>query len=288
MSFGLFIVPVPFLHRFVQVIVLMALRLQLTGLRHILQTSLDGQWIDGGEFPVSLGAFTTIPKAPRGKVINHEQSFYLDVVHVDVAFGDCVSTGGIRYSLVFVDRATRYNWVFGLKDLSSLSILSAFRLFRADAGSYARCFRSDCDTKHFGTKIWEHLIDNASNIVAVAAGRQSSNGFVESHWKVMVHMARAYLTEKQMPRSFWFYAIVYSARMMNAIPGKFGGKLASPFLLVHGLGHDERNWFPLFSVCYFHHGTAISLDPIASRTRWTASLLVVPPRQMLCWYTIRG
>jgi len=134
-----------------------------------------------------------------------------------------------------------------------LSILRAFHLFRADAGSYARCFRSDCDTKLFGTTIRDHLIDNASNIVAAAAGRQSSNGLVESHWKVMVHMARAYFTEKQMPRLFWFYAIVHSARMMNAIPGKFGGKLASPFLLVHGSGHDECTWFPLFSVCYFHH-----------------------------------
>jgi len=66
-------------------------------------------------------------------------------------------------------------------------------------------------------------------------------------------MARTYLAEKQMPRSFWFYAIVHSARMIIAIPGKFGGKLASPFLLVHGSGHDKRTWFPLFSVCYFHH-----------------------------------
>ena len=69
----------------------------------------------------------------------------------------------------------------------------------------------------------------------------------------MVHMARAYLTEKQMPRVFWFYAIVHAARMMNAIPGKIHGRLASPFLLVHGVGHDERTWVPLFSLCYFHH-----------------------------------
>ena len=96
--------------------------------------------MDGGKFLVSLGAFTAIPKAPRGKAINREQSFYLDIVHVDIAFGDCVSTGGFRYSLVFVDRATRYNWVFGLKDISCSSILSAFCLFRAEAGSYARCF----------------------------------------------------------------------------------------------------------------------------------------------------
>jgi hypothetical protein len=143
--------------------------------------------------------------------------------------------GGFRYSLIFVDRATRYNWVFGLKDLSKESILSAFCLFRADAGSYARCFHCDCDPKLFGTTIWEHLIDNNSNIIAVAAGRQSSNSLVELHWKIMVHMSRAYLTEKQMPRSFWYFAIKHSARMMNMIPGKYCGQLASPFMLVHGV-----------------------------------------------------
>jgi hypothetical protein len=149
--------------------------------KHIIQTSLDGQWIDGGEFQVSLGAFTTIPKAPWGGAIDREQSFYLDIVHVDIAFGDCVLVGGFWYSLVFVDQATRYNWVFGLKDLSSASIHAAFCLFCMDAGSYARCFRCNCDAKLFGTKIWEHLIDNASNIDAAAAGRQLSNGLVESH-----------------------------------------------------------------------------------------------------------
>ncbi len=101
--------------------------------------------------------------------------------------------------------------------------------------------------------IWDHLVDKDSNIVAAAAGCQPSNGLVELHWKVMVHMACAYLMEKQMPQSFWFYTVVHSARMMNAIPGKFGGKLASPFLLAHGVGHDECTWFPLSSICYFHH-----------------------------------
>jgi hypothetical protein len=69
----------------------------------------------------------------------------------------------------------------------------------------------------------------------------------------MVHMARAYLTEMQMPRSYWFFAIMHAARMMNAIPGKVDDGLASPFLLVHGVDHDERTWIPHFSLCYFHH-----------------------------------
>jgi hypothetical protein len=257
--------------------------------KHVLQTSLDGQWIDGGEFPLALGSYATIPKSNRGGEIDHSKSCFLDVVHIDIAFGDCVSVGGFRYALILVDRATRYNWVYGLKDLSADSILSALRNFKADAGSYARCFRSDCDTKLFGTRIREHLIDNNSNIVATPAGRQSSNGLVESHWKTMVHMSRAYLTEKQMPRSFWFFSVVHSARMMNAIPGKLHGKLASPFLLVHGVGHDERTWFLLFSVCYFHldrdgdvarsHSQAHTMDGIAvGRSPTSNALLVYNPR----------
>jgi hypothetical protein len=175
-----------------------------------------------------------------------------------------------------------------MKDLSSDSILSALRNFKADTGSYARCFRSDCDAKLFGKRIRDHLIDNNSNIVAAAAGRQSANGLVESHWKTMVHMSHAYLTEKQMPRSFWFFSIVHSARMMNAIPGKLHRKLASPFLLVHRVGHNERTWFPLFLVCYFHHdkdgavacshNQAHTMDGIAvGRSPTSNALLVYNP-----------
>ncbi len=41
--------------------------------------------------------------------------------------------------------------------------------------------------------------------------------------------------------------------MMNVIPRKYNGKLASPFMLVHGERPDQRAWLPIFSLCYFHH-----------------------------------
>jgi hypothetical protein len=69
----------------------------------------------------------------------------------------------------------------------------------------------------------------------------------------MVLMACAYITEKQTPCTFWFYAITHAARMMNAILGKHSGKLASPILLVHGIGHDKRTWVPIFSLAFFHY-----------------------------------
>jgi hypothetical protein len=92
-----------------------------------------------------------------------------------------------------------------------------------------------------------------SSIIATHAGWQSANGLVEFHWKIMVHMSRTYLTEKQMPCTFWYFAIKHSARMMNMIPGKYKGKLASPFMLIPGVRPDPRTWLPLFSLCYFHH-----------------------------------
>ncbi len=103
--------------------------------KHILDVSWDGAWVNGGEFPMSLGSYATVPKAKRGTSLDRTSYKFLDAVHMDIAFGDCVSVGGYRYALILVDRATHYNWVFGLKTLSSDCILSALRLFRAAAGS---------------------------------------------------------------------------------------------------------------------------------------------------------
>ena len=111
----------------------------------------------------------------------------------------------------------------------------------------------DCNEKLFGSHIPLFLHLQRLSIISSPAGRQSANSLIESHWKIMAHMSRAYLTEKQMPRSFRYYAIKHSARMMNMIPDKYKNKLASSFMLVHGVRLDQRTWLPLFLICYFHH-----------------------------------
>ena len=61
---------------------------RLLNYKHLVQTSKDGQCMEAGEFPTSLGAYATIPMAKRGRVIDHDKIKYLDVVHMDIAFGD--------------------------------------------------------------------------------------------------------------------------------------------------------------------------------------------------------
>jgi hypothetical protein len=104
---------------------------------HLVAASKDGTFIDTGEFPVSVGTYTTLPKASRGQPINRTTAKFLDVVHLDIAFGDCLSIGGFKYALIFVDQATRYNWCFGLKSLQSNDLRAVFLAFQAEAGSIA-------------------------------------------------------------------------------------------------------------------------------------------------------
>jgi hypothetical protein len=87
---------------------------------------------------MSLGSYATILKAKQGTFLDRTSYRLLDAVHMDIAFGDSVTVGGYRFALILVDRATRYNWAFGLKTLSSDCILSALCLFRAAACSLAR------------------------------------------------------------------------------------------------------------------------------------------------------
>jgi hypothetical protein len=79
--------------------------------------------------------------------------------------------------------------------------------------------------------------------------------------------------------------------MMNALPGKIHGHLASPFLLVHGIGHNPRIWVPIFSLCYFHHekdgdiarchNQAHMMDGIIDGRSPTTTVLMISEQEVL-------
>ena len=77
------------------------------------------------------------------------------------------------------------------------------------------------------------------------------------------------------------------------IPSKYHKKLASPFMLVHGVRPDPRTWHPLFLLCYFHHEKdsdtsrskhqAHTLEGIVlGRSSTSNAILVYNPRNQ--WY----
>ena len=66
-------------------------------------------------------------------------------------------------------------------------------------------------------------------------------------------MARAYMTEKQVGREFWFFAVQHAAMMLNQVTGLLDIKISTPFELVHNTKPDSKTRFGLFSVGYFNH-----------------------------------
>ena len=85
--------------------------------------------------------------------------------------------------------------------------------------------------------------DIEARVIASPATRQSRYGLVERTWRTLVQMARAYITEKQVGREFWFFALVHAMLMLNQIPSRLRRKPTTPSELVHHCKPDARVWF---------------------------------------------
>ena len=82
-------------------------------------------------------------------------------------------------------------------------------------------------------------------------------------------MAREFITEKQVGREFWYFAVKHAAMMLNQVYGRLDLKLTTPFELVHKFKPDSKTWFELFSIGYFNHDT----DKSESRSKLQAHTL---------------
>ena len=142
-----------------------------------------------GLLPSTIVYFVTISNPSKGKPIKKRRQF-LDKVHIDIIFGDCVALRGHRYALLLVDAATIYCWIYGMSSLSSTSITSALQLFKADAGRLSHRFHSDFNRKSIGGNALRWILSNGSNIIAAPAGRQFSNGLAELTWHNIIQMER--------------------------------------------------------------------------------------------------
>jgi len=61
--------------------------------QHLASSSANTKLISTGELPTNLGSFATITNPPAGKSSQRQQK-YLNKVHMDIVFGDCLSLGG--------------------------------------------------------------------------------------------------------------------------------------------------------------------------------------------------
>jgi hypothetical protein len=109
----------------------------------------------------------------------------------------------------------------------------------------------DFDPKLIKGKTAEWIRKAGSQVIAAPNARQDKNGLVEWNWNVVIDMARAFLTDAQMPHSFWFHAVQHATRICNIFLCKVEGELTTAFELAYGVKPDYHVLFRLFSVRYF-------------------------------------
>jgi len=201
---------------------------------------------------LELGQVANMRKAQSNKTPVERPVNYLEVVHCDINFGDCKSVdNGALYCLTLVDRATRHSWIYPLKSLHHDSLKSTFQQWLIDCGGCPSRLYSDFDQKILDGPTASFLQDKNIILRGAPTGRQNKNGLVECARETATNMARAFITDMQMPKNFWYWALRQSIQVMNYIPCTVSGISTTPHELVYGVKPDLRVLFRLFSTGYF-------------------------------------
>ena len=86
-----------------------------------------------------------------------------------------------------------------MKSLTHDNIITALKTFKLDAGAIPGTFYTDFDPKLIKGKTAEWIRKEESRVYAAPPACQDKNGLIKCNWNVAVDMARAYLTDAQMP-----------------------------------------------------------------------------------------
>ena len=227
---------------------------QLSNLQHFKSSIQDTVTIvNAGEIPKDISDYTTIHRNTQNKTTIPRPTRFFEVAHMDIGYGDAIAPGGYKFVLLIVDRKTRYSYLFGLKDTKAQSIVSALKELLVIAGKLPTTIYTDFDPKILSSKVTSFCHDNLSNLLACPEGQQNQNGLVERKWQTLVHMARRYLTDKQMPRQYWYWALRHSNRISNIFPLRCDQKITTSHELVFSTKPDYRQLFRLFSTAYLSH-----------------------------------
>ena len=113
----------------------------------------------------------------------------------------------------------------------------------------------DFDHRLLSGQTEKFINQHGCNILGAPASRQHQNGLVERQWQTLMNMARSFLSNKKIPRSFWWWAIRHSCQIINYFPCTVEGSKTSPLELVFGVKPDFSTLLPIFSTTYFRHKT---------------------------------
>jgi hypothetical protein len=122
-----------------------------------------------------------------------------------------------------------------------------------DIGTFPKHLYTDFDHKILEGPTMANLRNNKVILRGSPSGHQNQNGLVERAWQTITNMGRAFITDMQMPRQYWYWALCQSVQVINYIPCTVEGISTTLHELVYSIKPDLRILFRVFSVGFFRH-----------------------------------
>ncbi|MCO5552099.1 hypothetical protein L7F22_005609 [Adiantum nelumboides] len=128
--------------------------------------------------------------------------------------------GGCRFYVTFIDDHTRKVWVYFMKEKSE--VFTHFQNFKVMAekqtGKYVQCLRSDGGGEYFSNEFSSFLKKHGIQRQFTCRYTPQQNGVAERKNRHIAEVARALMSEKNVPHCYWAEAVSTAVYIMNRTP----------------------------------------------------------------------
>ena len=145
----------------------------------------------------------------------------LDIVYSNV-WGPAKTTpmGGCKYYVTFIDDHTRKVWVYFMKEKSEVFVhFQNFRvLVEKQTNMQVKCIRPDGGGEYFSNEFSDYLQKHGIRRQFTCRYTPQQNGVAKRKNKHIAEVARALMSEKNVPHTYWAEAISTAIYIMNRTP----------------------------------------------------------------------
>ena len=171
---------------------------------------------------------------------NSYASCCFDLLRIDI-WGPCLklSMHGHRYFLTIVDDHSRFTWIFLMhtKAEARKNIIDFTAYVETQFSGKIKTIRTD-NGFEFSMHDFYALKGIIHQTSCVKTPKQ--NGIVERKHQHLLNVTRALLFQANLPHSFWCFALIHVAYLINCIPTPFLQNI-SPYEKLYGNSCDISN-----------------------------------------------
>lgn len=147
----------------------------------------------------------------------------LELIHSDLCGSMNVKArGGFEYFISFIDDYSRYGYIYLMHHKSDA--LEKFKEYKAEGknliGKTIKTLRFDHGGEYVDLRFQDYMIEHGIQSQLSAPGTPHQNGVSERRNRTLLDMVRSMMSYAQLPSSFWGYAMLTTAHILNNVPSK--------------------------------------------------------------------